>query len=328
MSLDLFGVAALFWGLALLLAASCRSAVASRAALALGIVVALAGCAASALNDSRAAVPLFFSGAILVRFRIDPAAAWLLGWGLVAALATIYAGTPAHRPRLWTSGASLSLLGALGVAGGQDGVSFLIASELMSLGGAALLLGDRQGPMPQNGCAALFMLALLEVGLVALLAAILILRRPAYCVCVVAHHTPRGPEWCDLCDRDTAGRGLWRQTRPAPILRVVSGGLWRGERGQRGAVVRGDPERRMVWSRARDLLVVAAVSGANRLWRAPGGGRDTDCRARDPVRLPAGRLATSAGAFICRKRRRGRGRPGGGGAVSPGPPPASRRIRV
>ena len=60
MSLDLFGVAALFWGLALLLAASCRSAVASRAALALGIVVALAGCAASALNDSRAAVPLFF----------------------------------------------------------------------------------------------------------------------------------------------------------------------------------------------------------------------------------------------------------------------------
>ncbi len=175
MSLDLFGVAALFWGLALLLAASCRSAVASRAALALGIVVALAGCAASALNDSRAAVPLFFSGAILVRFRIDPAAAWLLGWGLVAALATIYAGTPAHRPRLWTSGASLSLLGALGVAGGQDGVSFLIAWELMSLGGAALLLGDRQGPVPQNGRAALFMLALLEVGSVALLAAILIL---------------------------------------------------------------------------------------------------------------------------------------------------------
>ena len=72
-------------------------------------------------------------------------------------------------------------------------MSFLIASELISLGGAALLPGDRQGPVPQNGCAALFMLALLEVGLVALLAAILILRRPAYCVCVVAHHTPGAP---------------------------------------------------------------------------------------------------------------------------------------
>ena len=106
MNLDLFGVAALFWGLALLLAASCRSAVASRAALALGIVVALAGCAASALKDSRAAI---FLGAILVRFRIDPAAAWLLGWGLVAALATIYAGTPAHRARVSGRAARLCL---------------------------------------------------------------------------------------------------------------------------------------------------------------------------------------------------------------------------
>ena len=182
MSLDLFGIAALLWGLALLLAASCRPPSASRGALALGIVAALGGCLAGAFIDHPTTASLFTSGALFVRFRIDPAAAWLLGWGLVAALAAVCAGTPAHRPRLWTSGASLSLLGALGVAGLQDGVSFLIAWELMSLGGAALLLGDRQGPVPQNGRAALFMLALLEVGSVALLAAILILgaRHPAF----------------------------------------------------------------------------------------------------------------------------------------------------
>ena len=182
MSLDLFCVAALFWGLALLFAASCRSQSASHGALALGIVAALGGCLAGAFSAHSTTASLFTSGAIFVRFRIDPAAAWLLGWGLVAALAAVCAGTPAHRPRLWTSGAALSLLGALGVAGLQDGVSFLIAWELMSLGGAALLLGDRQGPVPQNGRAALFMLALLEVGSVALLAAILILgaRHPAF----------------------------------------------------------------------------------------------------------------------------------------------------
>ena len=182
MGLDLFRIAALFWGLALLLAASRRSQSASRGALACGIIAALGGCLACALVDHHTPASLVTSGAILVRFRIDPAAAWLLGWGLVAALAAVCAGVPAHRPRLWTSGAALSLLGALGVAGVQDGVSFLIAWEIMSLGGAALLLGDRQGPVPQNGRAVLFMLALLEVGSVALLASILILgaRHPAF----------------------------------------------------------------------------------------------------------------------------------------------------
>ena len=182
MGLDLFRIAALFWGLALLLAASRRSQSASRGALACGIIAALGGCLACALIDHHTPASLLTSGAILVRFRIDPAAAWLLGWGIVAALAAVCAGVPAHRPRLWTSGAALSLLGALGVAGVQDGVSFLIAWEIMSLGGAALLLGDRQGPVPQNGRAVLFMLALLEVGSVALLASILILgaRHPAF----------------------------------------------------------------------------------------------------------------------------------------------------
>ncbi len=175
MSLDLFGAAAIFWGLAMLLAAACRQAGAARAALALGIVSALGGCLASLLGGGAAAARLFASGDTLVRFRVDPAAAWLLGWGLAAALAAVAAGTPARRPRVWTAGASLSLLGALGVVGVQDGVSFLIAWEIMSLGGAVLLMGDQQGPVAPSGRAALFMLGLLEVGSVALLAAVLIL---------------------------------------------------------------------------------------------------------------------------------------------------------
>ena len=67
----------------------------------------------------------------------------------------------------------MSLIGALGVFGLQDGASFLIAWEIMSFGGALLILSDKLAP--EVGRPVLFMLGLLEVGAVALLAAVLLL---------------------------------------------------------------------------------------------------------------------------------------------------------
>jgi formate hydrogenlyase subunit 3/multisubunit Na+/H+ antiporter MnhD subunit len=61
------------------------------------------------------------------------------------------------------------------VFGLQDAAALLVAWELMSLGGAVMLLAERLGP--RAGGANLFMLALLEVGAVALLLALLLLGR-------------------------------------------------------------------------------------------------------------------------------------------------------
>ena len=69
------------------------------------------------------------------------------------------------------AGAALSLLGALGVSGFSEGAAFLIAWEAMSFGGAAMILSENQG----SGRPVLFMLALLETGLILLLLAILVL---------------------------------------------------------------------------------------------------------------------------------------------------------
>jgi formate hydrogenlyase subunit 3/multisubunit Na+/H+ antiporter MnhD subunit len=71
------------------------------------------------------------------------------------------------------AGLGFTLLGAIGVFGLQDAISFLIAWEVMSIGGAAMILGEG---LPQNsGKPVLFMLALLEVGAVAILLALLLL---------------------------------------------------------------------------------------------------------------------------------------------------------
>ena len=67
----------------------------------------------------------------------------------------------------------MSLLGALGVFGLQQGAAFLVAWELMSLGGAVMLLSERLAPSP--GSPVLFMLGLLEVGSVALLLGVLLI---------------------------------------------------------------------------------------------------------------------------------------------------------
>jgi len=126
-------------------------------------------------------------------FHLAPASLWLFGFGLVPALLAAWLGTPAARGRQWTFGLAISLLGALGVFGLQDAISFIVAWEIMSLGGALMILGerlarddDRSARVPRddnrnaraprdNGRGALFMLALLEVGTVALILALLLL---------------------------------------------------------------------------------------------------------------------------------------------------------
>lgn len=106
--------------------------------------------------------------------HFTPEALWLMGLGLIPAALAIWLSTPARTGRPgWMVGALLSLLGAFGVYAVQDGYAFLIAWELMSLGGAVMLLSERLSG--QSGSCTLFMLALLEVGAVALLLALLLL---------------------------------------------------------------------------------------------------------------------------------------------------------
>jgi hydrogenase-4 component B len=117
-------------------------------------------------------------GEQVVRFRYSPEALWLLGFGLVPGALATWIASPVPRARpAWLVGAGLSLIGALGVFGLQDGYSFLIAWELMSLGGATMLLSERLSM--GAGQSTLFMLALLEVGTVAILLGVLLLAQAA-----------------------------------------------------------------------------------------------------------------------------------------------------
>ncbi len=105
-----------------------------------------------------------------------PEALWLMAFGLLPAAFAVFIATPKRSMRSgWLLGAALSLTGAWGVFGSQDGYVLLISWELMSLGAGAMLLSERQGR--EAGVNVLFMLALLEVGVVALLIAILLLSR-------------------------------------------------------------------------------------------------------------------------------------------------------
>jgi formate hydrogenlyase subunit 3/multisubunit Na+/H+ antiporter MnhD subunit len=107
------------------------------------------------------------------RFLLGTDAAWLLGFGFAAAFFVCIAGPAGAAPRGWCFGAAMSLLGAYGVGGLQDGMSFLVAYEVMSLGGAVMILADRR--TKESGRPVLFMLAILEAGAVAILVAYLIL---------------------------------------------------------------------------------------------------------------------------------------------------------
>jgi formate hydrogenlyase subunit 3/multisubunit Na+/H+ antiporter MnhD subunit len=171
---ELFAAAAGLWAVAVALGISGRLSVLSRVLLAIGGVLALAAAAASLSAGSGSQEwPLSLAGE-RVRFALAPQAAWLLFFGLAPAVLACALGSPAaRRSGTWIAGAGFSLLGGLGVFGLQDGLSFLIAWEAMSLGGAMMVLADdRSGGA---GRPVLFMLALLETGAVALVVAFVVL---------------------------------------------------------------------------------------------------------------------------------------------------------
>lgn len=168
----------ILWALGAVLALL-RLSVISRALLTLGAVAGVV-CAAVALAYSRdisAVLPVALAGQI-VEVHYSATSMWLLGFGLVPAIFALWLCSPVHAARPgWLFGAASALIGALGVFGLQDGYSMLIAWELMSLGGAVMLLSERM--KGDDGQGSLFMLALLEVGSVALLVAVLLLGRVA-----------------------------------------------------------------------------------------------------------------------------------------------------
>jgi formate hydrogenlyase subunit 3/multisubunit Na+/H+ antiporter MnhD subunit len=167
--------------MALLWAASSLIALlGSRAVAQAGLVFGcLAGIAASLLG-LHAGSPFLSMGVHLsdtpVQFHLTTAAMWLMFFGLVPAFFAAALHTSAlnvaARNR-WLAALGFTLLGAIGVLGLQDAMSFLIAWEVMSVGGAAMILSEGLAESP--GRPVLFMLALLEVGAVAILLALLLL---------------------------------------------------------------------------------------------------------------------------------------------------------
>ena len=178
MANELLTTAAVLWIAGGIVALAGRLLVLARLLLALGC---LAGIVAAVVTlpdaTSTVAIPLRMADA-QATFRMAPAALWLMGFGLVPALLACLLGTPAERGRAgWLFGVACSLLGALGVFGIQHGGFFLLAWELMSLGGAVMILNERLAA--QSGESVLFMLSMLEIGSIALLVAIIVLALPA-----------------------------------------------------------------------------------------------------------------------------------------------------
>jgi formate hydrogenlyase subunit 3/multisubunit Na+/H+ antiporter MnhD subunit len=163
--------------LAAILTLARRSTVSARACLVIGCAAIIVAVVAI-LPQATPSVDLPFGlPTTPTSFRLDPTALWLLGFGLLAAGVAAWVGTPSEHKRQWTFGLAMSLIGATGVFGVQDAVSFLVAWEIMSLGGALMILGERLSR--DDGRGTLFMLALLEVGTVAVLIAFLLLASAA-----------------------------------------------------------------------------------------------------------------------------------------------------
>ncbi len=174
MSNELVAVAVLAWIVAALLGLAGRAILFARLLLGVGSLLGIAA-AVAGLPDGVAgtSLPTRLAGDT-VTFQLAPAALWLMGFGLVPACFAGLLATPSpHGQAGWVFGAAISLIGAIGVFGLQHGAAFLIAWELMSLGGAVMLLSERLAS--DVGRPVLFMLGLLEFGAVALLLAVLLI---------------------------------------------------------------------------------------------------------------------------------------------------------
>lgn len=174
MANELLALAVILWGIGFVLALARYGLGLARAVLGSGSVAGILA-ALVALPEGTAPVtlPLAMAGETFT-FHISPAGLWLMGFGLAPAAFACWLATPIEGGRAgWLAGAALSLIGALGVFGLQNAGGFLVAWEVMSLGGAVMILGEHVVIAP--GKPVLFMLGLLEVGAVALLIAFLAL---------------------------------------------------------------------------------------------------------------------------------------------------------
>ncbi len=174
---DLVIAMAVLWAVSFLAALLEPSGRLARLGIVLGCCAGIAGCLVGLLGTPLTAFSLGFSvGDTAVRFHLDTAGCWLLLLGLLPAIFASGLGSTASSSRTrryWLAGLAVTLLGTVGVFGLQDAMSFLIAWEVMSVGGAVMILGE--GVSKESGSPALFMLALLEVGAVGILLALLLL---------------------------------------------------------------------------------------------------------------------------------------------------------
>lgn len=173
---DLLLAMAVLWAISFLAALLDPSAKLARIGIVLGCLCGIVAC----LTPTAAPISVSAFGFRLsdtpVEFHLDAGGDWLLLFGLLpalfaAGLNTTASSKPANR--YWLAGLAITLLGALGVFGLQDSMSFLIAWEVMSVGGAVMILGE--GVSAHTGSPMLFMLSLLEVGAVAILLVLLLL---------------------------------------------------------------------------------------------------------------------------------------------------------
>ena len=166
-------LSALLWAIAAIVAL-CRLTVLSAVLLVAGTLSGIAGAVFALPGPAETVlIPIRLAGEALT-FRMEPEALWLMGFGLAPAGFACALMSPSKLGiGGWLFGAALSLIGALGVFGLQNGAALLIAWETMSLGGAVMILSERLEP--SRGRTVLFMLVLLEVGAVALLLAVAIL---------------------------------------------------------------------------------------------------------------------------------------------------------
>jgi hydrogenase-4 component B len=171
---ELMAAGFIAWVASALIALTGRGLIFARVLLFFGSIIGIAA-AITALPEGIPAVvlPTVLAGQP-VKFLLTPDALWLFGFGLAPAALACAISSPSPRgPAGWLFGAAMSLVGALGVFGLQDGASFLIAWEIMSFGGAVMILSENLST--DVGRPVLFMLSLLEVGAVALIVAILLL---------------------------------------------------------------------------------------------------------------------------------------------------------
>ena len=174
MTSDVITAGVLAWAVAAILSLTGRGLVTARSLMFAGCIAVIAATIAGLPDGIPAVVlPTVLAGQP-VKFLLTPDALWLLGFGLVPAALACAVSTPAERGQSgWLFGAAVTLIGTLGVFGLQDGASFLIAWEIMSFGGAVMILSEK---LPADAARpVLFMLGLLEIGAVALVGAVLLL---------------------------------------------------------------------------------------------------------------------------------------------------------